>query len=63
MNGGLGDSIAQVLARFFPAPLEYVAVDDKFGQSGTPEELLAYYGIDTPNIVLAVEKVLQRKKV
>jgi transketolase len=61
MNGGLGDSIAQVLARFFPTPQEYVAVDDKFGQSGTPEELLAHYGIDTPNIVEAVEKVIQRK--
>jgi transketolase len=60
-NGGLGDSIAQVLARFYPAPVEYVAVDDKFGESGTPEELMTKFGIDTNDIVIAVEKVLNRK--
>lgn len=60
-NGGLGDSIAQLLARKLPTPLEMVAVDDKFGESGKPEELLTKYGIDTENIVLAVESVLKRK--
>lgn len=61
MNGGLGDSISQVLAREFPVPVEMVAVNDSFGESGTPEELLAKYGLDTPDIVAAVLKVLTRK--
>ena len=60
-NGGLGDSVAQVLSNFFPAPIEMVAVNDTFGESGKPEELMKKYGIDTPNIVEAVEKVLKRK--
>ncbi len=61
INGGLGDSIAQLLGRKLPTPIEMVAVDDKFGESGKPEELLAKYGIDTENIVSAVEAVLKRK--
>jgi transketolase len=60
-NGGLGDSIAQLLARERPAPMEMVAVDDKFGESGTPEQLMKKYGLDTPNVVLAAEKVIRRK--
>ena len=59
--GGLGDSIAQVLARNNPMPQEYVAVDDSFGESGTPEELLKKYGLDAPHILLAAEKVIARK--
>jgi transketolase len=61
MNGGLGDSIAQVIARFNPTPMEMVAVNDTFGESGKPEELLTKYGVDTSNIVDAAHKVLQRK--
>jgi transketolase len=61
MNGGLGDSIAQVLALHHPAPLEMVAVDDKFGESGTPEELMIKYGLDVSDIVKAVRKVISRK--
>ncbi len=61
MNGGLGDSIAQVLSRRLPKPLEMVAVNDKFGESGKPEDLLKKYGLDTPNIVDAVKKVITRK--
>jgi transketolase len=61
MNGGLGDSIAQLLCREYPAPLEMVAVDDRFGESGKPEELLAKYKIDTPDIVAAAERVIKRK--
>ena len=60
-NGGLGDSIAQLLARTNPLPQEYVAVNDTFGESGTPDELMVKYGLDTPNIVEAVKKVLKRK--
>lgn len=61
INGGLGDSIAQVLARNTPYPQEYVGVNDSFGESGTPDELLVKYGIDTPDVVKAVLKVIKRK--
>jgi transketolase len=57
----LGESIASVLSRNLPAPLEIVAVKDSFGESGTPDELLVKYGLDTPNIVEAVLKSIQRK--
>ncbi len=60
-NGGLGDSIAQVAALNKPCPIEMVAVNDVFGQSGTPDELLKYYHLDTPDIVEAVLKVMKRK--
>lgn len=62
INGGLGDSVAQVLSRFFPAPQEYVAVNDSFGESGTPTQLLKKYGLGPENIIESVEKVLKRKK-
>ena len=61
MNGGLGDSIAQLLARKFPAPIEMVAVNDTFGESGTPEQLMKKYGLDAQNIITAVNNVIQRK--
>jgi transketolase len=61
MNGGLGDSIAQLLARKQPTPVEMVAVNDSFGESGKPEELLVKYGLDTVNIVEAAEKAIARK--
>jgi transketolase len=59
--GGLGESVAQVLSRNTPTPMEYVAVNDTFGESGTPDELMVKYGLDTLNIVAAVEKVIARK--
>jgi transketolase len=62
INGGLGDSVAQLLGRFNPSPLEMVAVNDSFGESGTPTQLLKKYGLGPENIVAAVEKVLKRKK-
>lgn len=62
MNGGLGDSIAQVLGRFRPAPLELVAVNDSFGESGTPTQLLKKYGLSPENIVAAAERVMARRK-
>jgi transketolase len=61
MNGGLGDSIAQLLSRTIPTPIEMVAVNDSFGESGTPDELMSKYGLDTPNIVDAAIKVISRK--
>lgn len=59
--GGLGSSVAALLAQQQPTPLEFVAVNDSFGESGTPDQLLAKYGLDTPNVVEAVKKVLKRK--
>jgi len=59
--GGLGDTIAQALATQFPAPQEYVAVNDSFGESGTANELLKKYGLDVPDIVAATNKVMKRK--
>ncbi|MBO7587080.1 MAG: transketolase family protein [Bacteroidales bacterium] len=61
MNGGLGDSICQLLARKLPVPVEMVAVDDKFGESGTPDELLKEYGLDTQHIMDACKKAIARK--
>ncbi len=63
MNGGLGDSIAQLLAREYPCALEMVAVKDSFGESGTPDDLMKKYGLDTPDIIKAAEKVIARKMV
>ena len=60
--GGLGDSIAQVLAQNKPTPQEYVAVNDSFGESGTPEQLMKKYGLEVDNIIQAVQKVIARKK-
>lgn len=62
-NGGLGDSIAQALACYYPAPLEYVAVDDRFGESGKPDELMVKYGLKAKNIVEATKKSILRKNV
>jgi transketolase len=59
--GGLGDSVAQVLVKHHPAPQEFVAVNDSFGESGTPEQLMKKYGLDSEHIVSAVQKVLARK--
>lgn len=61
LNGGLGDSIAQVLIRNTPYPQEYVGVHDTFGESGTPDELMVKYHIDTPDVVAAAKKVISRK--
>ena len=62
MNGGMGDSIAQLLVRDNPLPMEMVAVNDQFGQSGKPEELMEKYGLEAANIVKAAQKVISRKK-
>ena len=60
-NGGLGEAVAQVLSKNHPCPQEFIAVNDSFGESGTPMELMDKYGIGTANIVEAVEKVIERK--
>lgn len=60
--GGLGESVARLLSTELPSPQEFVAVNDSFGESGTPDELMTKYGLDTINIVEAVQKVIKRKK-
>jgi transketolase len=61
LNGGLGDSVSQVLSREFPTPLEMVGVNDTFGESGTPRQLMEKYGLTAKDIVKATNKVLLRK--
>lgn len=61
VNGGLGDAVANVLSRNLPTHQEYVAVNDSFGESGKPEELLDKYGLGTGNVLEAVKKVIKRK--
>jgi len=60
-NGGLGDSICQLLAFNNPKPVEMVAVNDSFGESGTPEQLMKKYGLEKENIIEACKKVMARK--
>lgn len=59
--GGLGESIAQILVTSHPVPMEFVAIDDRFGQSGTPAELMKNYGLDAVHIVEAAKKAISRK--
>tara|TARA_B100000795_G_scaffold156484_1_gene117467 strand:+ start:31691 stop:32626 length:936 start_codon:yes stop_codon:yes gene_type:complete len=61
LNGGLGDSIAQLIALENPTPLEMVGVNDTFGESGTPRQLMEKYGLTAKDIVKATKKVLSRK--
>jgi transketolase len=60
--GGFGSAVSECLARKAPVPIEFIGVQDKFGQSGTPEELIEHYGMGTQHIKTAVKKVLLRKK-
>lgn len=60
--GGLGDAVAHCLASQHPAPQEWVAVNDSFGESGTPEQLMKKYGLDADQIVSAAHKAIHRKK-
>ena len=59
---GLGDSVAQLLARKLPTLQEYVAVNDSFGESGVPELLLAKYGLSPDHIIASVHEVLKKKE-
>lgn len=60
--GGLGWAVAGLLVKEFPAPMEQVAVNDSFGESGTPDQLLKKYHLDTPDVVAAARKAISRKK-
>jgi transketolase len=59
--GGMGSAVAEVLAQNFPVPMEFIGIKDKFGQSGTPKELIEHYEMDKNSIKEAVKKVLSRK--
>lgn len=59
--GGLGESVARTLAENIPAPQEFVATQDTFGESGTPEQLFEKYGLNSAAILKAAEKVIKRK--
>ncbi len=61
LNGGLGDAVCQVLSRHLPTPVEMIGVDNSFGESGTPSQLMEKYGLDAKHIVAAVKKVIGRK--
>lgn len=61
MNGGLGDSIAQLLSRELPTPLEMVAVNDSYGESGPPMKLMEKYGLTSTDIINSVKKSIDRK--
>ncbi len=58
--GGMGSAVAEYLAQTFPVPIEFIGVHDRFGQSGTPAQLIREYGMDREDIIQAVKKVLQR---
>jgi transketolase len=57
MAGGLGEAVAGLLAREHPVPMRFVAVNDRFGQSGKPAQLLSAYGLDAAHIVAAVKEI------
>jgi transketolase len=59
--GGMGSAVAEVLVQNFPVPIEFIGIQDKFGQSGKPEELIEHYGMGKNSIKEAVKKVLKRK--
>jgi transketolase len=60
IRGGMGSAVAECLAKNFPVPIEFIGVDDDFGQSGTPDELIEHYGMGTKSIIKAIDKILKR---
>ena len=61
VTGGLGGAVAEVLAKNFPVPMEFIGVQDSFGESGNPDELLEKFKLKSKNIIEAVKKVVGRK--
>jgi len=57
----MGSAVAETLSQNFPVPIEFLGIQDKFGQSGTPDELIEHYGMGKDSIKEAVKKVLKRK--
>lgn len=61
VNGGMGGAVAQVIAKNFPVPIEFVGVPDRFGLSGEPEELMEYFGLTAQTIVASVIRAINRR--
>jgi transketolase len=61
VNGGMGSAVAEVLVKNRPVPMEFIGVQDQFGQSGEPNELIEFYGMGSKDIVKAVKAVIKRK--
>lgn len=61
VTGGLGGAVAEVLAENYPVPMKRVGIPDKFGESGTPEELMAKYRLTSAGIIAAVKETVKRK--
>ena len=60
--GGLGSAVAEVLAKHFPVPMEFVAIQDTYAESGAPDALLEKYGLTARHVVAAARRVLARKR-
>ena len=60
--GGLGGAVAEVLAKNYPVPMEFIGMQDVFGESGEPNELIEKYGMGVKNIKEAIKKVIKRKR-
>ena len=61
INGGLGGAVAELLGEERPVPMRRIGVKDRFGESGTPDELLKHFGLTAPNIMLAAHEVVDKK--
>src|SRR3990167_1142179 len=61
VNGGLGSAVAEVLSRNYPTPQEYIGIQNRFGESGTADELIKHFGMDADSIKSAVKKAIKRK--
>lgn len=60
IRGGMGSAVAECLAQHYPVPMEFIGVDDQFGQSGKPEELIEHYGMGTKSIIESVRKIIKK---
>jgi transketolase len=61
VKGGLGGAVAELVAREYPVPIEFVGMQDTFGETGEPEELIEKYGMGVESIKKAIKKVAKRK--
>lgn len=61
INGGLGGAVSEMLGEQYPVPIHRIGMQDRFGESGKPEELMAYFGLDAAHIAMAAHSVIGRK--
>jgi transketolase len=62
VNGGLGGAVAEAVAKYAPAPIEFIGMQDTFGESGAPAELIKKYGMEAKDIVAAAKRAIKRNK-